>query len=80
MAMSTIQRQGYSAKISLKLIVGADVFDVAKIGRERLVLREPRPLPAGAAVLSVTVGNTTTEQSVVLSPQGDGDCSEIKYW
>jgi hypothetical protein len=79
--MSTVERKGYSADVSLKLELGDDlILDVAKVGPDRLVLREPHQLAAGPATLLISVGKSTKRQQVVLSPSGDGEAVSVRYW
>jgi hypothetical protein len=70
----------YSADVSLEIVVQGETIDVAKIGPHRLVLRQPRKLPAGAAELRVTVGENTTSQQIILSPRADAVSAEVNYW
>jgi hypothetical protein len=74
---TTLKNEGYSARVSLALRVQGETFDVAKVGPSRLVLREARRLPSGSAQLIVTVGDKTTEQEIVLSP--NGTTADVSY-
>ena len=79
MAIAT-NREGFSADVALEIRVQGEAIDVAKIGPDRLVLREARRLPAGDAELRVTVGGNTTSQQIILSPRADCDSTEVNYW
>jgi hypothetical protein len=78
--MSSLPQDGYSAHVSLKLHVSGEVIDVAKVGPERIVLKEPRHISSGEAQLEITIGGTRKEQHVVLAPQDLRSLGEIRYW
>jgi hypothetical protein len=70
---------GYSASVALKLRVGGRVLGVAKVGHDRIVLREPSEIPARDAELEITIGGETTRQSIVLDVDGGTTVAEICY-
>jgi hypothetical protein len=70
---------GYSAAVALKLYVGGQVLRLAQVGPERIVLKQPEPVPAGEAELEVTIDGSTTRQSIVIETSGAATTGEIWY-
>jgi hypothetical protein len=79
--MATIPRNtdGYSAQVNLELHVQGQVFGVAQVGPDRLILDDENACPRGEATLVVTIGNSTKQTSIMID---ESRChgGEIGYW
>jgi hypothetical protein len=58
-----------SATVHLTLQAGSVDYELAKVGRNRIVLRSAIELPACDGILSISIDGHTTQQSVRL-PHG----------
>ena len=79
--MSTIPRNldGFSTPVTLELHVQGQVLSVAKVGPERLFLRDEKANPRGPATLVITIGDTT-ERTAIMIDETRCDGREIGYW
>lgn len=79
--MATIPQNttGFSTPVTLELHVQGQVLSVAKVGPERLFLRDENANPRGAATLVITVGGTT-KQTPIMIDENRCDGREIGYW
>ena len=55
------------------------MLGVAKVGHDRIVLREASEIPVRDAELEITIGGETTRQSIVLDVSGGTTVAEIRY-
>lgn len=76
--MTPLPQEGYSATVKLELRVGGQLLEVAQVGADSLILRQPGRLPPGPAELLVTVAGTTEVHPIILAP-GDGS-RLVTYW
>ena len=65
--------------MSLELHINSEVIEVAKVGPDRIMLKQPRLLPDGDAKLVIKVGEATTRTHVFLNG-GNGDDGTVRYW
>jgi len=65
--MIDVCEAGYSAPITLELHVDNEILKVSKVGPDRIVLSETRPVPEGAATLIIKIGNSVRQRSVILN-------------
>jgi hypothetical protein len=70
---------GYSAPVNLELHVQGQVFGVAQVGPDRLILDDENASPRGEATLVISIGQTTKETSIMID---ENRCHgrEIGYW
>jgi hypothetical protein len=68
----------FSAYVGLALYAQGRIFDVAKTGPERVVIRDDNADPHGAATLVITIGRTTIQSPITID---DTRCNggEIGY-
>jgi hypothetical protein len=70
---------GYSSVVDLRLIVNGETVDVGQTGPDRIMLRQPRELPAGPAELVITVDGKKTTYPIVLQAT-NGPATVVSYW
>jgi len=78
--MSEIQIDPNSPDVSIHLIVGGEKFLVAKIGPTRLVMRDPRSLPATSAELVIVVNGERRSRNIMLPHGVSADSREVAYF
>jgi hypothetical protein len=71
--MSIALERGFSASVSSRLYVGDEVLNVAKVGPNRIMLRDQRAVCEGEAVLSITISGQEERTNVVLSNSNAAD-------
>lgn len=72
---------GYSARVRLGLRVDGTRLDVAQVGPDSLILREPRVIaPSTVADLIIEVDDKVEETSVVLAEGASGVEARVKYF
>jgi len=71
--MSIAPERGFSASVSSKLYVGDEIFNVAKVGPDRIMLRELRAVREGEAMLSITIGDNEERTNILLSNSNAAD-------
>jgi len=70
---------GYSAPIVLSLHVGGQVFSLARVGPDRVVLERPTAVAAGEAELEIGIGGSLRRRSVEIDTQRAAETGEIRY-
>jgi hypothetical protein len=79
--MTRIHQDGFSAHVTLGIIVDGQRIDIAKVGPKTLRLRQPmQGLEGKAAKLIMTVGSTRKTQDIILSKCSPTDPKEVSYW
>lgn len=71
--MSIALERGFSAQVSLRLHVGEEVLKVAKVGPDRIKLRDKRAVSEGEAVLSIKIGDSEERTNIILSNSNAAD-------
>jgi len=66
MSPAPLNTDSYSATVNLELHVQGQVFGLAKVGPDRVVLQDDLPIPRGEATLVITIGKTTKRQSIMI--------------
>jgi hypothetical protein len=69
---------GYSSDVSIRLVCGEAVYDVAQIGPESLILRNCEKLPTGHARIVMWVDGNETSLDVILGGVGE-TAGELTY-
>jgi hypothetical protein len=64
--MSIAPERGFSASVSSQLRVGDEVLNVAKVGPDRIMLRDQRAVCEGEAVLVIKIGDREERTNVML--------------
>jgi hypothetical protein len=64
--MGTIWKDGYSADVTLYLVIGDEALDVAQVGPSFLILSEHREIESCFATIVIEVDDRRTEYSVLL--------------
>jgi hypothetical protein len=76
-----MHQEGFSARVSLDLIVEGQSIPIAQVGPDSVRLREPTGgLEGKAAKLIMTVGSTRKTQDIILSKCSPTDPKEVSYW
>jgi len=72
---------GYSARVRLGLRVDGNQLDVAQVGPDSLILREPRAIaPSTVAKLIIEVDDKVEETSIMLAEGASGNDARVKYF
>jgi hypothetical protein len=77
--MDLSARDHYSAEVDLALRVQGETIELMQTGHDFVILREPRPLPAGDAAIIVTVDGVCDQYPIVLHG-ADGTSKRVRYW
>ena len=65
--------------MSLELHVADELIAVAKVGPDRITLKESRQVRDGEASLVIRIGRSTKRQQIILSGS-NGDDGTVSYW
>jgi hypothetical protein len=78
--MSIAPERGFSASVSSKLYVGDEVLNVAKVGPDRIMLRDQRAVREGEAILVIKIGDSEERTNVTLinSNAADGTVNYLE--
>jgi hypothetical protein len=72
---------GFSASVSLTLIVNGQPVEVAQLGPRSIILREPaQAIAQQPATLVVRVGDNQKTQQVILGAVSRDNPCEVLYW
>lgn len=71
--MSIAPERGFSTSVSLRLHTGNEVLNVAKVGPDRIKLREERAVREGEAVLVIKIGDKEELTNVTLKNSNAAD-------
>jgi hypothetical protein len=71
--MSIALERGFSAQVTLNLHVGDEVLHVAKVGPDRIMLRDQRAVREGDAVLSIKIGDNEKRTNIILKNSNPAD-------
>ena len=74
-------QQGFSASVSLTLLVDGQPIEVAQLGPRSIILREPaQAIAQKPATLIIEIGQSRETQQIVLSGISPSDPREVLYW
>jgi hypothetical protein len=74
-------QQGFSASVSLTLLVDGQPVEVAQLGPRSIFLREPaQEITQKPATLIIEIGQSRETQQIVLSGVSPNDPREVFYW
>lgn len=77
--MIQLAKQAHSAKVRLRLLVNGDDLEVAQVGPDSCVLRDPRPHPPSDAQLIITVDGESETYNVFLCDGISADSGEVRF-
>jgi hypothetical protein len=72
------QDGGYSSEVELHLLVDGRRLEVAQVGKDFLILREPAAVPSGHAELIITIDGNEQVHHVILSAN-DPATAELEF-
>ena len=77
--MSSVERQGYSASVEIRLTVNGDCLEVSQVGEELLILQRARELPPSNARLEIIIDGEEKGYPILLPVGASKDSRIVRF-